>query len=117
MNHRIRQIILLFDLLWISAAFLIAYVLRYEYLPIGSESRASFREFAPAVASALIIWSILYLNKNLEGFRGGWHLPTVISQTGLGVFYLVAFLLALAFLQKHYYSRLLLLYLASLLPI
>lgn len=117
MNHRIRQIILLFDLLWISAAFLIAYLLRYEYLPIVGESRASFREFAPAVASALIIWSILYLNKNLEGFRGGWHLPTVISQTGLGVFYLIAFLLALAFLQKHYYSRLLLLYLASLLPI
>jgi lipopolysaccharide/colanic/teichoic acid biosynthesis glycosyltransferase len=117
MNHRIRQIILLLDLLWIAAAFVIAYALRYEYLTIGSESWASFREFIPAVGSALIIWSLLYLNKNLEGFKGGWHLPTVISQTGLGVLYLIAFLLALAFLQRHYYSRLLLLYLASLLPI
>jgi hypothetical protein len=101
MNHRIRQIILLLDLLWISAAFLVAYVLRYEYFHIGSESWASFREFAPAVGSALIIWTLLYLNKNLEGFRGGWHLPTVISQTGLGVLYLIAFLFALAFQQKH----------------
>src|ERR1700674_2370512 len=117
MNHRIRQIILLLDLLWIAAAFVIAYALRYEYLTIGSESWASFREFIPAVGSALIIWSLLYLNKNLEGFKGGWHLPTVISQTGLGVLYLIAFLLALAFLQRHSYSRLLLLYLASLLPI
>lgn len=117
MNHRIRQIILLLDLLWIAAAFLVAYALRYEYLEIGSESWASFREFVPAVGSALIIWTLLYLNKNLEGFRGGWHLPTVISQTGVGVFYLIAFLLVLAFLQKHYYSSLLLPYLACLLPI
>ncbi len=117
MNPRIRQSILLLDLVWIAAAFTCAYALRYEYVQIGSESWASFYEFVPAVGSALVIWTFLYLNKNLEGFRGGWHLPTVISQTVVGVFYLMAFLLAFAFLQKHYYSRLLFLYLACLLPI
>jgi len=117
MNQRIRQAILLLDLLWIAAAFAVAFALRYEYVQIGSESWTSLREFVPAVGSALLIWTFLYLNKNLEGFRGGWHLPTVISQTVVGVFYLMAFLLAFAFLQRHYYSRLLLLYLACLLPI
>src|SRR5258708_35700702 len=105
MNQRIRQSVLLLDLLWIAAAFTLAYVLRYKGIQIGNESWASFWEFASAVGAVLLIWTFLYLNKNLEGFRGGWHLPTVISQTAVGVFYLMVFLLALAFLQKHYYSR------------
>jgi lipopolysaccharide/colanic/teichoic acid biosynthesis glycosyltransferase len=117
MNQRIRQFVLLLDLLWISAAFTFAYGLRYKYLGFGLDSWASFRDFLPALCSALVIWIFLYLSKNLEGFRGGWHLPTVFSQIVVAVFYLMAFLLALAFLQRHYYSRLLLLYLACLLPI
>ena len=117
MNQRIRQSILILDLLWIAVAFTLSYILRYESIQIGNDSWASFRNFVPAVGAVLLIWTFLYLNKNLEGFRGGWHLPTVISQTAVGVFYLMAFLLALAFLQRHYYSRLLLLYLACLLPI
>jgi lipopolysaccharide/colanic/teichoic acid biosynthesis glycosyltransferase len=117
MNQRIRQSVLLLDLLWVSAAFTFAYALRYKYLGFGIDSWASFRDFLPALCSALIIWTFLYLSKSLEGFRGGWHLPTVFSQIVVAVFYLMAFLLALAFLQRHYYSRLLLLYLACLLPI
>jgi lipopolysaccharide/colanic/teichoic acid biosynthesis glycosyltransferase len=117
MNSRIRQSVLLLDLLWIAAAFTFAYEVRYEYLGFGLQSWSSFREFLPAVGAALLIWTFLYLSKNLEGFRGGWHLPTVFSQIVVAVFYLMTSLLALAFLQKHYYSRLLLLYLACLLPI
>jgi lipopolysaccharide/colanic/teichoic acid biosynthesis glycosyltransferase len=117
MNHRIRQSVLLLDLLWITVAFTFAFTLRYKYFGFGLDSWASFRDFLPALCSALIIWTFLYLSKSLEGFRGGWHLPTVFSQIVVAVSYLMAFLLALAFLQKHYYSRLLLLYLACLLPI
>jgi lipopolysaccharide/colanic/teichoic acid biosynthesis glycosyltransferase len=117
MNQRIRQSVLLLDLVWIAAAFALAYVLRYAYVEIGSETWTSFREFLPAVASALLIWTFLYLSKNLEGFKGGWHLPTLFSQIVVAVFFLMAFLLALAFLQRHYYSRLLLFYLGCLLPI
>ena len=117
MNQRIRQFVLLLDLFWISAAFTFAYGIRYKYLGFGLDSWVSFRDFLPALCSALVIWTFLYLSKDLEGFRGGWHLPTVFSQIVVAVFYLMAFLLALAFLQKHYYSRLLLLYLACLLPI
>ena len=117
MNHTIRKSILVLDWFWISTAFSFAYALRYKYFGFGVGSWTSFRDFLPALASALLIWTALYLSKNLEGFRGGWHLPTVFSQILVGVFYLMAFLLALAFLQRHYYSRLLLLYLACLLPV
>src|SRR6202022_3724179 len=117
MNRTIRKSILVLDWFWISTAFSFAYALRYKYFGFGVESWTSFRDFLPALASALLIWTALYLSKNLEGFRGGWHLPTVFSQIVVAVFYLMAFLLALAFLQRHYYSRLLLLYLACLLPI
>jgi lipopolysaccharide/colanic/teichoic acid biosynthesis glycosyltransferase len=117
MKKRIRQSILLFDLTWIALAFTFAYALRYRYLGFGMESWASFHEFIPALCSAIVIWIFLYLNKDLDGFTGGWHLPTVFSQIMIAVLYLMAFLLALAFLQRHYYSRLLLLYLACLLPI
>jgi lipopolysaccharide/colanic/teichoic acid biosynthesis glycosyltransferase len=117
MKQRIRQSILLFDLLWVATAFTFAYALRYKYLGFGVESWASFREFVPALCSALLIWIFLYLSKDLDGFTGGWHLPTVFSRIMVAVLYLMAFLLALAFLQQHYYSRLLLLYLACLLPI
>ncbi|HET9376074.1 MAG TPA: sugar transferase [Chthoniobacterales bacterium] len=117
MNQTIRKSILVLDLFWIATAFSFAYALRYKYLGFGVESWTSFRGFLPALTSALLIWTTLYFSKNLEGFRGGWHLPTVFSQTLVGVFYLMSFLLALAFLQRHYYSRLLLLYLACLLPV
>jgi lipopolysaccharide/colanic/teichoic acid biosynthesis glycosyltransferase len=117
MNQTIRKSILALDLLWICAAFSFAYAFRYKNFGFGVESWVSFRDFLPALASALLIWMALYFSKNLEGFRGGWHLPTVFSQMLVGVFYLMVFLLALAFLQKHYYSRLLLLYLACLLPV
>ncbi len=75
----------------------------------------AFRQFLPEVGFALLIWTFLYFSKNLEGFRGGWHSPTIFSQVTIADFYLMAFLLALAFLRKHYYSRLLLLCLACLL--
>jgi lipopolysaccharide/colanic/teichoic acid biosynthesis glycosyltransferase len=117
MKEKIRQSILVFDLTWILAAFSLAYALRYRYLGFGAESWTSFQGFVPALCSALLIWVFLFLSKNLDGFTGGWHLPTVLSQITIAVLYLMAFLLALAFLQRHYYSRLLLLYLACLLPI
>jgi lipopolysaccharide/colanic/teichoic acid biosynthesis glycosyltransferase len=117
MTQRIRKAILLFDLSWIVVAFVAAYLLRFKYVDFGPRSWTSFSGFVPAIASALVIWAFLYLSKNLDGFAGGWHLPTILSQVFVAVFYLMVFLLSLSFLQRTYYSRLLLLYLACLLPV
>src|SRR5205823_4743869 len=111
MNQKIRKVVLLLDLSWIIVAFVFAYLLRFKYLELGPRSWVSFSGFVPVIGSALVIWAFLYLSKNLDGFSGGWHFPTILSQVFVAVFYLMVFLLSLSFLQKAYYSRLLLLYL------
>ncbi len=116
MKIRLRYTILLLDLAWIALAFVLSYALRYGRIVFDAGLSPSLGGYAPVIAAAALIWTFLYLNKNLEGFKGGWHLPTVFSQVMVGVFYLMVFLFALAFLSKHYYSRLLLLYLACVLP-
>src|SRR2546426_523864 len=66
------------------------------------------------ISAAAIAWSFLYFNMRLDGFQGGWHLPTMISRVIVAVSLLMAFVLAFAFLARHYYSRLVLLYFACL---
>ena len=117
MKIRLRYTILLLDLAWIALAFMLSYALRYGRIVFNADLSPSLGGYAPLIAAAALIWTFLYLNKNLEGFKGGWHLPTVFSQVTVGVFYLMIFLFALAFLSKHYYSRLFLLYLACVLPV
>ena len=109
MNPKISRSILILDLFWIAMAFALAYAVRYQHLVFDVGLRTALRRFFPEVGSALLIWIFLYLSKNLDGFRGSWHLPTVISQITVAVFYLMALLLVVAFLQKDYYSRLMLL--------
>src|ERR1700751_5334696 len=104
MTHRIHQVILVLDMLWIVVAFVFAYLLRYQYLEFGPKSWASLSGFFPAIGAALLIWTFLYLSKNLDGFAGGWHFPTVFSQVLVAVFYLMVFLLSLSFIQRQYYS-------------
>lgn len=115
MKIRLRYTILLLDLAWIALAFMLSYALRYGRI-VYADLSPSLGWYAPVFAAAAVIWIALYLSKNLEGFKGGWHLPTVFSQVMVGVFYLMILLFALAFLGRHYYSRLLLLYLACVLP-
>ncbi len=116
MKIRLRYTILLLDLAWIALAFMLSYALRYGRIVFDGGLTPSLGGYAPVIAAAALIWTFLYLSKNLEGFKGGWHLPTVFSQVMVGIFYLMIFLFALAFLGRHYYSRLLLLYLACVLP-
>ncbi len=116
MRIRLRYTILLLDLAWIALAFMLSYALRYGRIVFDAGLSPSLGGYAPVIAAAALIWIFLYLSKNLEGFKGGWHLPTVFSQVMVGVFYLMIFLFAIAFLARHYYSRLLLLYLACVLP-
>ena len=117
MKIRLRYTVLLLDLAWITLAFTLSYALRYGRIVFDAGLWPSLGGYAPVIAAATLIWTFLYLSKDLEGFKGGWHLPTVFSQVMVGVFYLMVFLFALAFLGRHYYSRLLLLYLACVLPL
>jgi lipopolysaccharide/colanic/teichoic acid biosynthesis glycosyltransferase len=115
MTRRYRLIILVLDLLWIVLAFFFAYAFRYHRLGFGLESEASFRIFYSIIGSALLIWALLSLSRSLDGFQGGWQFSAIVSRLTIGIFYLMVFLFAVAFATRHYYPRLLLLYLPFLL--
>ena len=114
MSKILRYWIPLADCVWVVVALLVAYQFRYGFQ--GWEgSRSGFLGYLPAVLAALLVWIVLSLGKGLDGFRGGWNLPTVLSQVSVGVSLQMVLLLALAFLARQYYSRLVLVYFALLL--
>ena len=115
MSRRYRLAILLLDLVWIVTAFLLAYALRYHRLDLGFESAISFRIFYSITASALLIWTLLSLSRSLDGFQGGWEFSAIVSRLTIAIFYLLVFLFAVGYVTRHYYSRLLFLYLPFLL--
>jgi lipopolysaccharide/colanic/teichoic acid biosynthesis glycosyltransferase len=109
-NQKIRFAILLADLLWVLGAFGLAIGLRYTGAPAGVELASHFEIFALMVLAAVVAWIPLYFELNLDGFKGGWHFPAILSKLIVAVSLLMVFVLAFAFLIRHGYSRLVLLY-------
>ncbi|MGB8523755.1 MAG: sugar transferase [Candidatus Acidiferrales bacterium] len=116
MNKQLRYSILLADLLWISSACLLVHLVRYRFIGVATTEAKPLLIYAASVAVALIAWTVLYFNKNLDGFSRGWHFPTISSQVIVAAVYLMGFLLAFGFLLKLDYSRLALVFLILLLP-
>lgn len=69
-----------------------------------------FHTYLPFALAAAITWTLLNLHMSLDGFKGGWHLPAILSKLIVGVTSLMVVLFALAFLTSHFYSRLVLFY-------
>jgi lipopolysaccharide/colanic/teichoic acid biosynthesis glycosyltransferase len=111
----LRYWILTADLLWVLGSLLIAIQLRYAGSGTASVT-GHFLEYSLMIFVAELAWSFLYFEMHLDGFQGGWHLPTIISRVIVAVSILMAFVLASAFLARHYYSRFVLLYFACLFP-
>jgi lipopolysaccharide/colanic/teichoic acid biosynthesis glycosyltransferase len=114
--RNLRYWILAADLLWVLGSLQIAIQLRYAG-SAGANVRGHFLDYILMIVAAVFTWSFLYFDMHLDGFRGGWHFPTIISRVIVGVSVLMAFVLASAFLSQHYYSRLVLLYFACLFPV
>jgi lipopolysaccharide/colanic/teichoic acid biosynthesis glycosyltransferase len=111
---RLRELVLAADLLWIVLSFGLAQMARNGLNPGPDALPASFYTFA--VVAAALLWTVLYFSKDLEGFRRGWYLPSVLAEMIVGVLYVIGFVSVIGFLSKHYYSRLTLFYLGLLLP-
>jgi lipopolysaccharide/colanic/teichoic acid biosynthesis glycosyltransferase len=104
-------------MLWVLGSLLIALQLRYAP-PSGAVSATGhFLDYSLMIFAVSIAWPFLYFEMHLDGFQGGWHLPTIISRVVVAVSILMAFVLASAFLAQRYYSRLVLLYFACLFPL
>ena len=105
----IRYWVLAADLLCLFGALVCAIGLRYANII----DRISFRDLETyflMVLVAFVVWILLYFEMSLDGFKGGWHLPSVLSKLIVAVSMLMLVVLAFAFLTQHYYSRLVLLY-------
>ncbi|HXM63375.1 MAG TPA: sugar transferase [Terriglobales bacterium] len=107
--RRIHNWILLADLVWVVAALAWAEALRYG-LHWDQATGLSVRNSLPFLVATWIIWTVLSRAMQLDGFRGGWRFPAVVAHLCFGVLFVMAILLAGAYLTRHYVSRLALTY-------
>src|SRR5260370_18205674 len=116
MNRKLQYAIVGGDLLWIGGAFVFTNLLSNGQ-NIGRARLAALSVHIPAVLAALLVRIVLYVSKKLEGFRKGWHLPSVFAGLIVGVCYLIGALVVLALCANYEYSREELLYISGLLPL
>src|ERR1700681_614052 len=106
----IRYWILSADLLWILGALGLGIFLRYARTKDEASFSAHFQMYTLFMFAAIVVWTLLYFEMNLDGFKGGWQVFAIVSQLIVAVALLMIVLLAFGFLSKHYYSRAVLLY-------
>jgi lipopolysaccharide/colanic/teichoic acid biosynthesis glycosyltransferase len=109
---KIRYWILSADLLWVLGALVLAIGLRYVGATDGISFTERFRTYPLLILTVIPTWALLYFEMGLDGFKGGWHFPAIVSKAIVAVSFLMVVVLALAFLTQHNYSRLLLFYFA-----
>jgi lipopolysaccharide/colanic/teichoic acid biosynthesis glycosyltransferase len=105
--HTVRRSVLVADLVWSFVAMCVAYLLRYGWVWHGPTDGSALT-FFPFLAIAIVSWVLLSLRFGLDGFRGGWYSPAIVSEIFLSVSSLMAMLLTLAYLRREYVSRLVL---------
>ena len=108
----IRYWILTVDLLWVLGALGLGIGLRCAGTKDPIDFASQFQTYSLMVLAAVVAWTLLYFEMNLDGFKGGWHFPAILSKLIVAVSLLMVVVLAFAFLTKHFYSRLVLLYFA-----
>jgi len=109
-NRRISLLIFAVDVLWIIFAFLLAYGCRYGFAPSAGALQDCVQLFGESAIAAMVIWSFLVLVMKLDGFQGGWTFRSVFSDLFVGVFLMMAVLLANGYLTRMYHSRLVYVY-------
>jgi lipopolysaccharide/colanic/teichoic acid biosynthesis glycosyltransferase len=113
-KNRFPQWIMAADLLWLAIAFLCADVFRYG-VHWGDAQERFAHILLPFLCVAWLLWGLLSSKMSLDGFRGGWHSPAMVSSLFLGVSLLMTLLLAGSYLSQLYVSRLALGYFGVLL--
>lgn len=104
-SRDILFVVLVFDLLWIAFALYLAYECRYGFFLNVQTVKDCFYTFGETSAAAMLIWTVLTLLMKLDGFNGGWSFGAVVSDLSVGVFLLMALLLANGYLTRVYQSR------------
>jgi len=106
----IRYWFLAFDLMLVLGALGLGIGLRYAGTEDWITFATRFQSYSPVVLVAIAAWTFLHSGMSLDGFKGGWHFPSILSKLIVADSLLMVVVLAFAFLTQHYYSRLVLLY-------
>ncbi|HET7101038.1 MAG TPA: sugar transferase [Terriglobia bacterium] len=109
-SRRILFLILAADVVWIVLGVYLAYQCRYGFSMSIDAMRDCFSLFGETAIAAVLIWIFLAMVMRLDGFQGGWTFRSVFSDLFLGVFLLMALLLANGYLARVYHSRLVFIY-------
>ncbi len=110
--RNLRCWILTGDLLWVLGALGLGIYLRYAGTKETTDFILHYQAYSLMILAAVVAWTLLYFEMSLDGFKGGWHFFAILSQLIVAVSLLMIVLLALSFLTRHNYSRLVLLYFA-----
>ena len=109
----IRFVVTMADATAVPFALVLAYLLRYgdkvgPYLTHPTPWSA----LIVVAAGALVSWFGLYDFMSLDAFSTGWSLPATVSRLALGVVIQMGVVLAVAYLARVYFSRLIVCYFA-----
>jgi len=110
--RKLRYWILVADLLCVLGALGVAFAVRYAGTEDTLDFVVRFQSYTFVICAAVAVWTFLYFEMSLDGFKGGWHFPAIFSKVIVAVSLMMIVLPALAFITKHFYSRLVLLYFA-----
>src|ERR1700689_1646466 len=102
-SETLRNWILAADLTWIPVALAIEQALCAGW-HCGCALPGPFNFVVYAVC-AVLGWILLSENLGLDGFRGGWRLPALVSKLLLAVGLLMMMLLALENIAEQYVGR------------
>jgi lipopolysaccharide/colanic/teichoic acid biosynthesis glycosyltransferase len=105
--------ILMADLLWMALAFAGSALLRYGFTWSGKNWTA-IHNLIPFVVVSGILWTLFSAQTKLDGFRGGWHFPAVVSRAFIAVCALMGVLFASGYAFHEFVSRLALAYFGAL---
>jgi lipopolysaccharide/colanic/teichoic acid biosynthesis glycosyltransferase len=101
--HRLRNRILAADLAWIPVALAAEQALcsgvRRRHVSLGAAN------FIFYVVCSLLAWVLLSENLHLDGFRGGWRMPSLVSHLLLAIVLLMVLLLAVQSVSERYVGR------------
>jgi lipopolysaccharide/colanic/teichoic acid biosynthesis glycosyltransferase len=101
--EQLRNRILAADLAWIPVALAaeqgLCSVLHCRQIPLGPSN------FVVYVVCTVFAWVLLSENLHLDGFRGGWRMPAMISHLLLAAALLMVLLLAVANVSERYVGR------------
>jgi lipopolysaccharide/colanic/teichoic acid biosynthesis glycosyltransferase len=109
----IRSVVMVTDAVVVPLAVFLAYLLRWGG-NVGAllVQPAAWHPIFIIVAAGLVCWFGLYESMSLDSFSTGWSLPATVSRIALAVAIQMGVVLAVAYLTRVYFSRLVLAYFA-----